>query len=189
MLANPALNYAAVPAARGAAHRAACGGRDLRGLAVGSEFRRRSLRAWWDISGHSIATALVGKLLPYWLVLFTDVRADGRHPRRGAWRKLPRQRAIDGRLRHTAHRCVPNGRLPDAVAGPQLALGLSLTAIIVSPAFGYAGVGFPVTAMGWFPRAWGAILPLRWYVQILFDQASRGAPLRERPRHSPFCAA
>ena len=60
-----------------------------------------------------------------------------------------------------------------------LAVGLSLTAIIVSPAFGYAGVGFPVTAMGWFPRAWGAILPLRWYVQILFDQASRGAPLRE----------
>ena len=59
-----------------------------------------------------------------------------------------------------------------------MALGLSLTGIIVSPAFGYAGVGFPVLAMGWFPRAWGAILPLRWYIQILFDQASRGAPLR-----------
>ena len=39
--------------------------------AVGSEFRRRGIRAWWEISGHSIATALVGKLLPYWLVLFT----------------------------------------------------------------------------------------------------------------------
>jgi ABC-2 type transport system permease protein len=60
-----------------------------------------------------------------------------------------------------------------------LALGLSLTGIIVSPAFGYAGVGFPVIAMGWFPRAWGSILPLRWYIQILFDQASRGAPLRQ----------
>jgi ABC-2 type transport system permease protein len=34
-----------------------------------------------------------------------------------------------------------------------LALGLSLTAIVVSPAFGYAGVGFPVNGMGWFPRA------------------------------------
>ena len=60
-----------------------------------------------------------------------------------------------------------------------MALGLSLTGIIVSPAFGYAGVGFPVIAMGWFPRAWGAILPLRWYIQILFDQAARGAPLRQ----------
>jgi ABC-2 type transport system permease protein len=56
-----------------------------------------------------------------------------------------------------------------------MALGLSLTGIIVSPAFGYAGVGFPVLAMQTFPRVWGAILPLRWYIQILFDQASRGA--------------
>ena len=59
-----------------------------------------------------------------------------------------------------------------------MALGLSLTGLIVSPAFGYAGVGFPVLSMGAFPRAWGSILPLRWYIQILFDQASRGAAVR-----------
>ena len=29
-----------------------------------------------------------------------------------------------------------------------------------------------------FPRAWGAILPLRWYIQILFDQATRGAAVQ-----------
>ena len=58
-----------------------------------------------------------------------------------------------------------------------MAVGLSLTGIIVSPAFGFAGVGFPVLAMQDFPRAWGAILPLRWYIQILFDQATRGAAL------------
>ena len=39
-----------------------------------------------------------------------------------------------------------------------------------------AGVGFPVLAMGAFARGWGALLPLRWYQQILFDQAARGAP-------------
>jgi len=38
------------------------------GLAVGSEFKWRSLGAWWDISGHQIASALVGKLLPYYVV-------------------------------------------------------------------------------------------------------------------------
>ena len=38
------------------------------GYAVGSEFRRRSMRAWWEASGHSIAAALVGKLLPYFIV-------------------------------------------------------------------------------------------------------------------------
>ena len=34
---------------------------------------------------------------------------------------------------------------------------------------------FPCLGMEGFPRAWGAILPLRWYMQILFDQAARGA--------------
>jgi ABC-2 type transport system permease protein len=58
-----------------------------------------------------------------------------------------------------------------------LALGLSLTGIMVSPAFGYAGVGFPVVGMLAFARGWGSILPLRWYMQILFDQAARGTPV------------
>jgi ABC-2 type transport system permease protein len=58
-----------------------------------------------------------------------------------------------------------------------LAFGLSLTAIVTSPAFGYAGIGLPVLAMGGFPRAWGALLPLRWYFQILVDQAARGSPV------------
>ncbi len=57
-----------------------------------------------------------------------------------------------------------------------LAVGMSITAIICNPAFGFAGVGFPVLAMGDFARFWGALLPLRWYIQILFDQAVRGLP-------------
>jgi ABC-2 type transport system permease protein len=57
-----------------------------------------------------------------------------------------------------------------------LAFGLSLTAIFCSPAFGFAGVGFPLLGMGGFARFWGTLLPLRWYVQILFDQAVRGLP-------------
>ena len=58
----------------------------------------------------------------------------------------------------------------------ELATGLSLTAIFCNPAFGFAGVGFPLLAMGAFARFWGALLPLRWYIQILFDQAVRGLP-------------
>jgi ABC-2 type transport system permease protein len=60
-----------------------------------------------------------------------------------------------------------------------LPLGLSLTAIITSPAFGFAGIGLPVLAMGIFSQVWGALLPLRWYQQLLFDQAARGAPVIE----------
>ena len=60
----------------------------------------------------------------------------------------------------------------------ELAFGLSLTAIITSPAFGFAGIGLPVLAMSGFARGWGSLLPLRWYLQILVDQAERGAPVQ-----------
>jgi ABC-2 type transport system permease protein len=42
-----------------------------------------------------------------------------------------------------------------------LATGLALTGLVVSPAFGYAGVGFPVLGMNTFAYVWGAFLPLR----------------------------
>ena len=57
-----------------------------------------------------------------------------------------------------------------------LAFGLSLTGIVCSPAFGFAGVGFPRAGDGRLRAVWGALLPLRWYMQILFDQAARGVP-------------
>ncbi len=65
-----------------------------------------------------------------------------------------------------------------------LPTGLSLIALFCNPAFGFAGVGFPVVAMGAFPQVWGSILPLRWYLQILFDQAARGLPASDSVR--PF---
>ena len=36
----------------------------------------------------------------------------------------------------------------------KLALGLSLTGIFCSPAFGFAGVGFPILAMNGFAQFW-----------------------------------
>src|SRR5262245_21232224 len=33
--------------------------------------------------------------------------------------------------------------------------------------------------MNGFARGWGSLLPLRWYVQVLFDQAARGVPVRD----------
>jgi ABC-2 type transport system permease protein len=60
-----------------------------------------------------------------------------------------------------------------------LATGLGITGLIVSPAFGYAGVGFPILAMNAFASTWSAILPLRWYLAVLFGQAARGLPVRD----------
>ena len=67
-----------------------------------------------------------------------------------------------------------------------LATGLGLTGLVVSPAFGYAGVGFPVLGMNAFALAWSAILPLRWYMAVLLGQAARGLPLSDSAR--PFAA-
>src|SRR5262249_38853174 len=67
-----------------------------------------------------------------------------------------------------------------------LAPGLGLAGLVVSPAFGYAGVGFPVLGMNAFAYAWGAILPLRWYMAVLLGQAARGLPLSDSA--PPFAA-
>jgi ABC-2 type transport system permease protein len=175
VLANPALNYAQfllraiLPTVLHVVVAISAG------LAVGSEFRRRSLRAWWDISEHNIATALVGKLLPYYVVhMLTFVLMVGILD---VWlgvsfRGSAVLTAVSATLLIVAYQMI--GCLMQLLAR-NMAFGLSLTGLIVSPAFGYAGVGFPVLAMGAFPRAWGSVLPLRWYIQILFDQASRGA--------------
>ncbi len=130
---------------------------------------------WWDLSGHSIAAALFGKLLPYYVVLMLmfvlmvgilDVWLGV------SFRGSALLTAVAASLLIVAYQMI--GCLMQLLAR-NMAVGLSLTGIIVSPAFGYAGVGFPVLAMQTFPRLWGAVLPLRWYIQILFDQASRGA--------------
>jgi ABC-2 type transport system permease protein len=67
-----------------------------------------------------------------------------------------------------------------------LATGLGLTGLVVSPAFGYAGVGFPILGMNAFALFWSALLPLRWYMAVLMGQAARGLPLADSAR--PFAA-
>ncbi len=154
------------------------------GYAVGSEFSTRSLGAWMRAAGGSPLTALVGKLAPLFgiFILMMVVVAVIIHgvfaiPFRG-----------DSVLMGAAA-CMlliaylSIGALFQLLVR-NLALGLSLTAILCSPAFGFAGVGFPLFGMGGFARAWGSALPLRWYMQILFDQAARGLPAADSAR--PF---
>jgi ABC-2 type transport system permease protein len=184
VLTNPALNYAqfllraVLPAVLHVV--VAIAG----GYAVGSEFSRRSLSAWLRAAGGSALAALVGKLAPLFaiFVLMMVFVALIIHwafeiPFRG-----------DSVLMGAAA-CVlviaylSVGALFQLLVR-NLALGLSLTAILCSPAFGFAGVGFPLFGMGGFARLWGSLLPLRWYIQILFDQAARGLPASASAR--PF---
>jgi hypothetical protein len=77
------------------------------------------------------------------------------------------------------------GALLQLLAG-DLATGLGLAGLIASPAFGYAGVGFPTVGMNAFAQVWSAILPLRWYMAVLLGQAARGLPVSESA--VPFAA-
>ncbi|MDW6023401.1 ABC transporter permease [Mesorhizobium sp. BAC0120] len=146
------------------------------GYAVGSEFGSRNMREWLATAGERPLIALVGKLAPYFGI-FAVMMAVGLGIIHGffeiPFRGAPVLVGAAACLLIIAYLAL--GALLQLLTG-NLAFGLSLTGIICSPAFGFAGVGFPVLAMNLFARAWGAILPLRWYVQILFDQAARGVP-------------
>jgi ABC-2 type transport system permease protein len=176
VLTNPALNYAqfllrailptvlhVVTAIAG-------------GYAVGSEFSRRSLRTWLRAAGGSPLTALVGKLAPLFAIFMMMMVLDA-----GIIHQLYEVPFRGDSVLMGAAACLlviaylSLGSLLQLLTR-ELATGLSLTAIFCNPAFGFAGVGFPLLAMNGFAHFWGALLPLRWYIQILFDQAVRGLP-------------
>jgi len=176
VLTNPALNFAqfllraVLPTVLHVATAIAGG------YAVGSEFAMRSRRAWLKAAGGSPLAALVGKLAPLFaiFILMMVVAALVIHglfqiPFRGD----PVLMGAAACLLLIAYLSI--GALFQLLVR-NLALGLTITAIFCSPAFGFAGVGFPLFGMGGFARVWGSMLPLRWYIQILFDQAVRGLP-------------
>jgi len=179
VLTNPALNYAQfllraiLPTVLHVLVAIAAG------YAVGSEFRERGAGAWLEAAGGSPLAALVGKLAPYF-ALFAVMMAVGLGIIHGLYgipfRGDPLMMGAAGCLLVIAYLAL--GALFQLLVR-DLATGLSLTGIVCSPAFGFAGVGFPVLAMGLFGQIWGGLLPLRWYIQILFDQASRGVLPRD----------
>ena len=156
------------------------------GYSVGSEFRRRDARAWLESAGGDPVVALVGKLAPLFGIFVLIMLAEPfflegvlEIPFHG---DVPLMVAA-GSLLIIAHLAL--GALLQLVAG-DLATGLGFAGLFVSPAFGYAGVGFPTIGMNAFAQVWSAILPLRWYMAILLGQAARGLPVADSA--FPFAA-
>jgi len=156
------------------------------GYSVGSEFRRRDARAWLESAGGDPVVALAGKLAPLFCIFFLIMLAEPlflegvlQIPFRG---DVPLMVAA-GSLLIVAYLSV--GALLQLLAG-DLPTGLGLAGLFASPAFGYAGVGFPTVGMNAFAQVWSAILPLRWYMAALLGQAARGLPVSESA--VPFAA-
>jgi ABC-2 type transport system permease protein len=156
------------------------------GYSVGSEFRRRDARAWLKSAGGDPIIALAGKLAPLFVIFFLIMLVEVlflegvlQIPFRG---DVPLMVAA-GSLLIIAYLSL--GALLQLLVG-DLATGLGLAGLIASPAFGYAGVGFPTVGMNTFAQAWSAILPLRWYMAVLLGQAARGLPVSDSA--VPFAA-
>jgi ABC-2 type transport system permease protein len=156
------------------------------GYSVGSEFRRRNAREWLESAGGDPVVALVGKLTPLFGIFFLIMLAEPfflegvlQISFRG---DVPMMLAA-GSLLIVAYLSL--GALLQLVAG-DLATGLGLAGLIASPAFGYAGVGFPTIGMNAFAHVWSAMLPLRWYMAVLLGQAARGLPVADSA--IPFAA-
>ena len=156
------------------------------GYSVGSEFRRRDARAWLESAGGNPIVALAGKLAPLFGIFVLIMLAEPfvlegalDIPFKG---DVPLMVAA-GMLLITAYLSL--GALLQLLAR-ELATGLGLAGLIASPAFGYAGVGFPTIGMNTFAQAWSSILPLRWYMAVLLGQAARGLPVSDSA--VPFAA-
>jgi len=156
------------------------------GYAVGSEFHRRSMRVWLACAGGNPIVALAGKLAPLFGIFFVFM--------------LSVALLLEGMLGISFRGDLPMmivaalllivgylalGALLQLLVR-DLATGLGLTGLVVSPAFGYAGIGFPTLGMNAFAQVWGALLPIRWYMAVLLGQAARGLPLSDSAR--PFAA-
>jgi len=156
------------------------------GYSVGSEFGRRSMRAWLACAGGNPIVALAGKMAPLFVIFFVLALSEVLllEGLLGVQFKgdIPMVLAA-GSLLIIGYMAL--GALLQLLVR-DLATGLGLTGLVVSPAFGYAGVGFPTLGMNTFAQIWGAILPVRWYMAVLLGQAARGLPVAESAR--PFAA-
>jgi ABC-2 type transport system permease protein len=143
---------------------------------VGSELREGTAGEWLAAAGGSVPRALAGKLLPSTLAFLAVAGAAmavlfgaAGVPQRGSLPLL----LLGTLLFVLAYQAI--GVLLVALFA-NLRLATSVAAFLASPAFAYAGITFPTMGMPPFARLWGALLPLTHYLELLVDQAMKGAP-------------
>jgi ABC-2 type transport system permease protein len=120
------------------------------GYAVGSEFHRRSMRTWLACAGGNPIVALAGKLAPLFgifLVIMLSVALILEGLLGISFKGDVPMVLAAGSLLIVGYLAL--GALMQLLVR-DLVTGLGLTGLVVSPAFGYADVGFPVLGMNAF---------------------------------------
>ncbi len=145
--------------------------------AVGVELKEGSGPDWLAASGGSVARAVAGKLLPY----------TAAHLILAAF-MLTMILGLIGAPLHGDLPALVVGTVLFVLAGQALGatlaawfaslrLATSAAAFIATPAFAFAGLTFPTSAMPLHAQAWGELLPLTHYLEMLVEQVMRGAPV------------
>ncbi|MEX2693588.1 ABC transporter permease [Rhizobium mongolense] len=143
------------------------------GLDVETSHRLRVLRRL----GGGLWPAMAGKILPYTLVFLVVLGiAD--------WVLFG---ILDMPLRGNRYLLILAGILfilADQFIGVLLALllrpmasAISIGTLLMAPAFGFMGIGFPRIGMNAFAYNWGQMIPGTWYLMARIDQTIRGTPL------------
>jgi ABC-2 type transport system permease protein len=143
--------------------------------AVGIELKQGTAGAWIESAGGSIWRAVAGKLLPYavhftalglfmLVVLFRHMAV----PMRGHLQVVAAATVL------FVLACLAMALLLVAWSA-NLRFATSAAALYTTPAFAFAGITFPAFGMPAVGRAWGAILPLTHYLDVLVGQSMRGS--------------
>lgn len=143
------------------------------GLDVETSHRLRVLRRL----GGGLWPAMAGKILPYTLLFLVVLGiAD--------WVLFG---VLDMPLRGNRYLLILAGILfilADQFIGVLLALmlrpmasAISIGTLLMAPAFGFMGIGFPRIGMNAFAYNWGQMIPGTWYLMARIDQTIRGTPL------------
>ncbi len=143
------------------------------GLDVETSHRLRVLRRL----GGGLWPAMAGKILPYTLLFLLVLGiAD--------WVLFG---VLDMPLRGNRYLLILAGILfilADQFIGVLLALmlrpmasAISIGTLLMAPAFGFMGIGFPRIGMNAFAYNWGQMIPGTWYLMARIDQTIRGTPL------------
>lgn len=143
--------------------------------AVGSELKDGTAGAWLEVAGGRAWKAVLGKLLPHTVafvvmslaMLAVLFRALGLPLRGNLWV------LVGGTVLFVL--AVQAMGLALCAWLANLRFATSAAGLLAGPAFAFSGVTFPVAAMPPVAQAWGALIPLTHYLQLLVDQAVRGA--------------
>lgn len=143
---------------------------------VGRELRHGSVPNWLAAAGGHLSAALFGKLLVNLmpLMLLSVALVCGL----AYGRSFIVQGSLALLLAAHVLALLANATLGvvAVLATRSLRMGLSVAGLMTSPAFTYAGAGYPLMAMPMAAQIWASLLPLTYLLRLQAQQWGMGAP-------------